>query len=299
MIWSRKFKLTTMLMISLIVLVGCGAQGKSSNSNNQKSTNTAATNSSQSSKSSSSSTSSSDKKASTPWDSNKDQQLSDFINQWAPTMGQTYSKYDGTNSIKTEVGLTYPDSLAKENINGSAGSIGWSPDGSNKYDYNVVAIYNYDATQGPNGRITYLFAFHNGQPIALVDQSNNGEPTATETKNSEVKTNFEKIANTKATSSTAKISVSDPRIVGIILHQTVQPDDDLSREPNFGVYVVDGYYVMNNGINVATIFFKINGNSVDYWTRAPDSDLSEADTVPNHGMIKKTISCTRPCQVDS
>lgn len=70
----------------------------------------------------------------------------------------------------------------------------------------------------------------------------------------------------------------------------MQTGDDLSREPNFGVYVVDGYYVMNNGTNVATIFFKINGNSVDYWTRAPNSDLSEADTVPNHGMIKKTIS---------
>lgn len=43
-------------------------------------------------------------------------------------------------------------------------------------------------------QITYVFAFHDGQPVALVDQSRDGGPRLTETQNNEVKSNFAEIA---------------------------------------------------------------------------------------------------------
>lgn len=80
-------------------------------------------------------------------------------------------------------------------INGEITSIGWSADGMGNYEYNVVAIYNYDGTQPPlPNHITYVFAFHDGQPVALVDQSRDGGPRLTETQNNEVKSNFAEIA---------------------------------------------------------------------------------------------------------
>lgn len=73
--------------------------------------------------------------------------------------------------------------------------MGWSADGMGNYEYNVVAIYNYDGTQPPlPNHITYVFAFHDGQPVALVDQSRDGGPRLTETQNNEVKSNFAEIA---------------------------------------------------------------------------------------------------------
>lgn len=70
-------------------------------------------------------------------------------------------------------------------INGESTSICWSADG----------MGNYDGTQPPlPNHITYVFAFHDGQPVALVDQSRDGGPRLTETQSNEVKSNFAEIA---------------------------------------------------------------------------------------------------------
>lgn len=157
------------------------------------------------------------------WNQQKDDQLMSFINTWAPTMGQSYVKYDGVNPIDPfshsypssgDHGGSYPDAfknayiassdaemaaVLKANPSGNVGSnttMGWAPTGDGGYEYNVVAIYNYKPTGA--GRITYAFAFHNGQPVALVNQTTNGgidfwKPTA----NQDVANNFASIANGK------------------------------------------------------------------------------------------------------
>lgn len=74
--------------------------------------------------------------------------------------------------------------------------MGWAPTGKGDYEYNVVAIYNYDGTEPPlPNRITYFFAFHNGKPVVLVDQSRDGDPNCKPTSNQDVASNFERIAN--------------------------------------------------------------------------------------------------------
>lgn len=292
----KKFELMALLVTGLVILASCGARSQNDKSNSQKTSTTIVKKNSKSSASSSSDK----KKEMTPWNATKDQQLTSFINQWAPTMGQKYTKYDGKNPLETSTGVSYPDALSKETMNGATISIGWSHDGTGSYDYNVVAIYNYDQTEPPlPGRITYLFAFHNGQPIALVDTSRDGDPSVVETQNTSVKTNFAKIANVKSTSSVSSnsvaanssaISFSDPRVIGVVLHQIVQPDDDLTKESNFGVYKVDDHYVTNNGTSAGSIPFQVDGNTVSYWVRDPNSQLTDAETDLDHGMIKKTIS---------
>lgn len=129
------------------------------------------------------------------WNKRKDQQLTEFINRWAPTMGQSYVKYDGVNDIKTKPGMLYPSELKNTTVNGSEASIGWAPSGKGSYDYNVVALYNYDKPGNVAGHITYAFAFHDGSPVALVDQSTNGVPDWTPTKNEDVASHFEDIAD--------------------------------------------------------------------------------------------------------
>lgn len=171
-----------MLVICCLVLVGCG---KSSTSNHNSQSNSTSQNTSKQSN---------NKQSSQLWNSSKDQQLADFINQWAPTMGQSYTKYDGQHDLRNKAGEYYPKDLSHDNVNGSKASIGWAPSGKGSYEYNVVAIYNYDRPGNAATHITYAFAFHNGQPVALVDQSTNGGANWTPTKNTDVQSNFERIA---------------------------------------------------------------------------------------------------------
>lgn len=165
-----------------IILAGC-SQSSPTNHSTQSSSSTQTT-----------SQQSSGKQSSQLWNSSKDQQLADFINQWAPTMGQSYTKYDGHHDLRNKAGEYYPKDLGNDNVNGSKASIGWAPSGKGSYEYNVVAIYNYDRPGNAAMHITYAFAFHNGQPVALVDQSTNGGANWTPTKNTDVESNFERIA---------------------------------------------------------------------------------------------------------
>lgn len=173
------------LVVTALLLTGCGQQGSSNNNNNSQ-----AVTSSKTVASSSSHTSTG------LWNSNKDSQLHNFINQWAPTLGQSYTEYNGHDQLSIATGMKYPQDLDKTTVNGNQDSIGWAPSGKGSYDYNVVALYNYNRSGAPvGGHITYAFTFHNGQPVALVDQSSNGTPNWTPTKNTDVSGNFAKIAN--------------------------------------------------------------------------------------------------------
>ena len=81
---------------------------------------------------------------------NKEQvsrKLKEFINQWAPTMHQSYVKYDGKHSLNISNGTTYPDDLKHVKIGNNNASIGWNKTGKGNYQYNVVAIYNYNENE--------------------------------------------------------------------------------------------------------------------------------------------------------
>ncbi len=180
------------LAVLMVTLTACGQQqSSSSKSNNSEYSASKPANNNQQSSNGQQATNNG-----ALWNNKKSQQLDQFINQWAPTMNQSYEKYNGTDELKVSTGLSYPADLSKEQVDGQAGLLGWAPSGKGNYEYNVVAIYNYNGTEPPlPNRITYFFCFHNGKPVVLVDQSRDGDPSAHPTVNKDVESNFERIAN--------------------------------------------------------------------------------------------------------
>lgn len=101
------------------------------------------------------------KNDSSVWNSDKQDKLDDFFDDWADTMDQEYEKYSGDGQIKTAAGEEFPKDFNRVEVNGKKVSLAYEPDGKSNSDYNVVAIYNYDKRQAAS-HITYFFAFHNG-----------------------------------------------------------------------------------------------------------------------------------------
>lgn len=187
---NRLLRSMGLLLVAGLVLSGC------TNSSPTKHGKTASSSEQSSAPVKQSSSSTVNKKQSTTlWNDSKDQKLEQFINDWAPSMHQSYQKYSGQGNIRTKSGMEYPSDFNKTMVNGTNDSIGWAPSGKGPYSYNVVAIYNYDRPGNAATHITYAFAFHDGQPVALVDQSTNGTADWTPTKNVDVANNFAKIAN--------------------------------------------------------------------------------------------------------
>ena len=60
------------------------------------------------------------------------------MQKWGPTMHQSYEQYDGQNELKVSTGITYPDGLSKELVEGQSGLIGWAPSG--KGDLNMKKL---------------------------------------------------------------------------------------------------------------------------------------------------------------
>ena len=195
---KENLKVIGLLTVSVLILAGCG-QNKSGNSNSSTSSHKVsqtADNSKKAQKKESTKSSSSQENKTALWNDHKDSLLTQFIDQWAPKMNQDYIKYDGKKSLKTSTGTIYPDDLSKVKIDGNKTTIGMSKDGKGNNEYNVVAIYNYDGTEPPlPNHITYVFAFHDDQPVALVDQSRDGDPELKPTQNTEVQSNFEQIVD--------------------------------------------------------------------------------------------------------
>ncbi|WP_179393906.1 DUF4767 domain-containing protein [Lacticaseibacillus absianus] len=195
-------QLAAALVIGVTLLSGCGQRAsedatKSSGATTKQSARTKSTTSSKRSASSKATSASqaAPRKQTTLWDQSKDEQLAQFITQWAPTMGQVYARYDGQHPLEVSTGVTYPTGLAQQLVSGQSGQIGMSTDGKGSNAYNIVAIYNYDQTEPPlPGRITYFFGFHNGQPVVLADQSRDGQPNAGPTQNTAIRDGFTRIA---------------------------------------------------------------------------------------------------------
>lgn len=289
----KKILLTVMLFAGVLSLAACGGQSESTKTSSHKTTTTTV-------KSKKESKASPSKKSTSLWNETKDTQLKTFIDQWAPTMKQSYTKYDGKNSLKVSTGMVYPDDLSKTTVEGNQASIGFSKNGDGKYTYNVVAIYNYDGTVPPlPNHITYFFAFQNGQPIVLVDQSRDGTPNLIETKNTQVKNAFANIvAGKKATvdsgsdtdssqkSETNNSQVTDPKMIGVMVHQLAMPGDDVTKEAMLGVYSANGKYWIGIGTSVSNVGYTIDGDMVTYYTK----DGSTGDSTATESLIAHTVS---------
>jgi hypothetical protein len=171
----KKWGLGITALMGVLLLGGCGSQSSQSSSNKQaadkglKTSQTVSQSSATTQSQSAKSSSSSQTQSKALWDSKRDAQLTAFIKQWEQTMGQSYDKYDGKTPLETLSG-TFPADLGNESVDGQTNVLGWSPDGSGNNTYNVVAIYNYVGTEPPlPNHIAYFFAFHDGQPVVIVD----------------------------------------------------------------------------------------------------------------------------------
>ncbi len=151
---------------------------------------------------SNSSDSDSHKSSKSLWNSNQKNDLSDYMKYFGEQMHQDdYKEYDGHTPLEINSGVKYPDVFKEKTfkLNGHSINIGWNPDvtkGDSKYDYNVVAIFNYDKGAA-EFHITYLFCYDkDGNPVVLVDQTTNGDDIGVNrTENKYLNTAFEKIAN--------------------------------------------------------------------------------------------------------
>lgn len=256
-------------VMSVMLLAGCGGKQVTQSSS-----------SSRVEKKSSSSASPAKKAtaAKTLWDANKTKQLTAFIAKWAPTMGQSYEAYDGHTPLKTNTGVTYPAALQSSTNEAGAGTIGWSPSGSGRFTYNVVGIYNYNASGNPAMRITYVFAFKGKTTVVLVDQSNNGNPTLTLTKNADVKAGFDQIAagKTVATSGSASQSASlDAKTIGVLLMQMTSGDVTQDQFLHVGSNTAAYPYIVDNGTADSQIPYRVSGGTVTYGVRDANHLTSE------------------------
>lgn len=163
-------------------------------------------------------TSSSDKAV---WSSAKSQALKTYMASFSQAMNQQYADYQPGNETHF-FGLNYPsyfkeDKLAVDDQHVTAD---WSTDGTGSSDYNVVGIYSDSAAAHDMSAHLYLFTIHDGQPVVLITEQNQGMPDGLvhfkETANTDLKQNFAQIVGggsattantTKTPSSTASYQV--------------------------------------------------------------------------------------------
>lgn len=239
------------------------------------------------------------------WNSAKQEKLDTFFTSWAKTMKQNYEKYNGHEQIKTLAGEEFPKDFDNVAVNGQKATLAYHPDGEGDSDYNVVAIYNYNKGN-PEQHITYFFAFHNNQPIVLVDQTTNGDMIqAKETENKDLINGFNSIAGGKETSMSNSSNSSDstsrsesPKLIGVFVGLLKSGDwfKDNLKEGNmyygtdFDGGDVDGYdYITANGDPTSYFWFKQNGDTVTI----KYVDASNSDSVADAPMKTEHISIDR------
>lgn len=167
--------------------------GKSTNKNSQSTTNDSA-----------SSTSKREL-----WNSSKSAELASFMSGWEKSMKQVYVSYQPGGAQYDQYGVTFPANLDGSQmplVVGGQGapvvSMEWANTGAGKADYQVVAVYGHKRSGDEPDIWTqnlYLFAIHNGSPVVLYTQQNQGggdnglhfRPTD----NTALESGFDKIVN--------------------------------------------------------------------------------------------------------
>lgn len=144
------------------------------------------------------------------WSSTKNDELISYMDEFGDKMHQSYEHYTGNGSLTTAAGQEYPNWLSQGRFKLSSGdrdsrdpedmssiNLKWNPQVDKEEDeddtYNVVAIFNYNGKSAEQ-HITYLFCFYHDEPVALIDQTTNGDYTIVHaTANKDLTSHFEEI----------------------------------------------------------------------------------------------------------
>lgn len=181
------------------------------------------------------------------WNNEKSRLLEQFVIQWGETSfnpAQEYQEYYPNPNGHDFLGYSFPEDLnnIKVAVNDQPVSMNISKDGTNKYDYNVVAIFS-DAglSQSTVGVHLYMMTIHNGQPVVLVTQQNQGTPDKmlhfSPTKNTDIEGKFDSLVHSNVDASVEKMSIInysggklDYRQIGLMLFKAQNPAVDLVDE---------------------------------------------------------------------
>lgn len=144
------------------------------------------------------------------WLSTQNDELISYMDEFGDKMHQSYEHYTGNGSLTTAAGQEYPNWLSQGRFKLSSGdrdsrdpedmssiNLKWNPQVDKEEDeddtYNVVAIFNYNGKSAEQ-HITYLFCFYHDEPVALIDQTTNGDYTIVHaTANKDLTSHFEEI----------------------------------------------------------------------------------------------------------
>lgn len=247
------------------------------------------------------------------WDSTKQEKLDDFFDDWADTMKQEYDKYDGEGQIKTASGEEFPKDFDMVYLNDQKVSLAYETDGQGSADYNVVAIYNHDNNEGATaGHITYFFAFHDGQPIVLVDETTNGDKVMVkETANKDLINGFNAIAAGKNASmsdsdsddddsgDTASAQTEDPKRIGVFVG--LLKDGDWFKDGIKGGHMYFGTDWNEKGKMKGYDYITSNGDPTSYfWYKQVGSDViikyvdaSDSDSVADAPVKTERYAVSR------
>lgn len=199
----NKITLTLLLGLCTLLLGACGQNTTNTTSSNTKTTDNSS-NAKKHSTAKSFYSKNSSNQSSSVWNDTKDDKLASFMVTWGQTMKQSYTQCTPDRNT-TYTGLHYPNDFSdnKTAFSNHKLSAGWSPDGSNKYKVNVVAIYedtNGGSTIG--GRI-YLFTIQDHTPVVYYTEQNQGIPDGLvhfePTQNTDLSNGFKNIVNSKKT----------------------------------------------------------------------------------------------------
>lgn len=197
----NKITLTLLLGLCTLLLGACGQNTTNTTNSNTKTTDNSS-NAKKHSTAKSFYSKNSSNQSSSVWNDTKDDKLASFMVTWGQTMKQSYTQCTPDRNT-TYTGLHYPNDFSdnKTAFSNHKLSAGWSPDGSNKYKVNVVAIYedtNGGSTIG--GRI-YLFTIQDHTPIVYYTEQNQGTPDGLvhfePTQNTDLSNGFKNIVNSK------------------------------------------------------------------------------------------------------
>lgn len=197
----NKITLTLLLGLCTLLLGACGQNPTNTTSSNTKITDNSS-NAKKHSTAKSFYSKNSSNQSSSVWNDTKDDKLGSFMVTWGQTMKQSYTQCTPDRNT-TYTGLHYPNDFSdnKTAFSNHKLSAGWSPDGSNKYKVNVVAIYedtNGGSTIG--GRI-YLFTIQDHTPIVYYTEQNQGTPDGLvhfePTQNTDLSNGFKNIVNSQ------------------------------------------------------------------------------------------------------
>lgn len=244
------------------------------------------------------------------WNSDKQDELDDFFDDWASSMNQEYDKYSGDGEITTAAGEKFPRYFNRVYMNNQKVSLAYEPDGKGNADYNVVAIYNYDKDEGAS-HITYFFAFHDNQPIVLVDETTNGDRVLVkETANRDLINGFNDIAagkepddigddNNETDSNDDSASTEDPKLIGVFVGLLKDGDwfkDNLKDghmyfSDNAGHGKTKGFdCITTNGSPASYFWFKQEGNDVIVKYSDPDHVVSDGVYKTEHYTVDRLKS---------